>query len=176
MLAAHQAGRVRVTELRASDYFGPGAGDQSYLGERFLPGVLAGKRVMLPRDPGLPHAWTYLPDVARALAIAGTDERAWGRPWHIPTGPALSARAFGARLATLAGAPAPRISEIPQPIMSVAGLVSPMLRELRETNHQWDRPFILDSSDFETTFGVAPTALDDAIKAILDCWKDRPGS
>jgi nucleoside-diphosphate-sugar epimerase len=173
MLAAHRAGRVRVTELRGSDYFGPGAGDQSYLGERFVPAVLAGKRVMFPRDPDLPHAWTYLLDVARALAVAGTDERAWGRAWHIPTGQALSAKKFGARLAALAGAPAPRIGKVPRPLMSAAGLVSPMLRELRETDHQWDRPFALDSSDFEKTFGVSPTPLDDALRAVIAYWRDR---
>jgi nucleoside-diphosphate-sugar epimerase len=173
LLAAHQAGRVRVTELRGSDYFGPGAGDQAYVGERFLPGVLAGKRVMFPRNPSLPHAWTYLPDVARALAIAGADERAWGRPWHIPTGPPVSARDFGARLAALAGAPAPRISQIPRPILYAAGLASPMLRELRETNHQWDRPFILDSSDFQTTFDLTPTPLDEALHATLAWWRDQ---
>jgi nucleoside-diphosphate-sugar epimerase len=171
MLAAHRAGRVRVTELRGSDYFGPGASDQSYLGERFVPAVLAGKRVMFPRDPNVPHAWTYLPDVARALAVAGMDERAWGRAWHVPTGEALSAKAFGARLATLAGAPAPRITEIPRLVMSAAGLVSPMLRELRETDHQWDRPFVLDSSDFEKTFGVSPTPLDDALQAVIAYWR-----
>jgi nucleoside-diphosphate-sugar epimerase len=173
LLAAHQAGRIRVTELRASDYFGPGAGDQAYVGERFVPGVLAGKRVMFPRDPSLPHAWTYLPDVARALAIAGTDERAWGRAWHIPTGPAVSAQDFGARLAALAGAPAPRISKVPCTMMYLAGLVSPTMRELRETNHQWDRPFVLDSSDFETTFGVAPTPLDDALRATIAEARDE---
>ncbi|HEY7489351.1 MAG TPA: hypothetical protein VH912_33240 [Streptosporangiaceae bacterium] len=60
-----------------------------------------------------------------------------------------------------------------RPIMYAGGLVSPMLRELRETSHQWDRPFILDSSDFETTFGVSPTPLDDAIKASIVYWKAR---
>ncbi|MEO5877767.1 MAG: NAD-dependent epimerase/dehydratase family protein, partial [Streptosporangiaceae bacterium] len=83
-LAAHEAGRVRATELRGSDYYGPGAGDQAYLGDRFVPALLAGKRTTFLSDPGIPHSWTYLPDVARALAIAGADERALGRAWHIP--------------------------------------------------------------------------------------------
>ncbi len=34
-LAAHQAGRTRVTEACASDYFGPGARAQSPVGKRF---------------------------------------------------------------------------------------------------------------------------------------------
>src|SRR5215469_16314979 len=40
-LAAHQAGRVRAAEVRASDYVGPGA--ESVLGARVIPNVLRGK-------------------------------------------------------------------------------------------------------------------------------------
>ncbi|MFD0537879.1 NAD-dependent epimerase/dehydratase family protein [Actinomadura luteofluorescens] len=84
-LAAHEAGRARVTELRGSDYYGPRSTDQAYIGEtRFVKPLLAGKRVPYFSDPSVPHAWTYLPDVAQALAIAGTDERAWGRPGTSP--------------------------------------------------------------------------------------------
>lgn len=167
-LAAHQAGRVRTTELRASDYYGPHSTDQAYIGQaRFVKPLLEGKRVPYFSDPSVPHAWTYLPDVAKALAIAGTDERAWGRPWHVPTGPAVSTRAVAERLCALAGAPAPRIYEVPRPIFTAMGVLSPMAKELRETRYQFDRPYVLDSSAFETTFGMAPTPLDDALTAIL---------
>ncbi|WP_131739774.1 NAD-dependent epimerase/dehydratase family protein [Actinomadura roseirufa] len=167
-LAAHRAGRVRATELRASDYYGPRSTDQAYLGQvRFVEPLLAGRPVTFLSDPSVPHAWTYLPDVAEALAIAGTDERSWGRPWHVPTDPAISATAVAERLCELAGAPAPRLRRMPQPLFSALGAFSPMLRELRETRYQFDRPYVLDSSAFETTFGLAPTPLDDALKAIL---------
>jgi hypothetical protein len=42
-------------------------------------------------------------------------------------------------------------------ILYAAGMVSPLPRGARETAYQFDRPYILDSSDFETTFGVAAT-------------------
>jgi nucleoside-diphosphate-sugar epimerase len=172
-LAAHQAGRVRVTELRASDYFGPGALDQSYLGDRLVPSLLAGKRVSFLSDPDVPHSWTYLPNVAQALAVAAVDERAWGRAWHVPTGPAVSARAFAERLAALADSPAPRFTEVPRWAFNALGAVAPMMRELRETRYQFDRPYILDSSAFETTFGVTPTPLDMAQKETLAWWRSR---
>jgi hypothetical protein len=34
---------------------------------------------------------------------------------------------------------------------------SPTIRELDETRHQFDRPFVLDSSAAQRTFGLAPT-------------------
>ncbi|TDE30947.1 NAD-dependent epimerase/dehydratase family protein [Actinomadura sp. 6K520] len=175
-LAAHRAGRIRMTELRPSDYYGPGSTDQAYLGEdRFVRPLLAGERVRFLSDPAVPHAWTYTPDVAEALAVAGTDERALGRAWHVPTGPAVSPVRVAERLCEIAGAPAPRITTVPRPLFHALGAVSPMLRELRETRYQFDRPYILDSSAFESTFGMAPTPLDDALTAVVAAHRElRP--
>ncbi|WP_149259069.1 NAD-dependent epimerase/dehydratase family protein [Actinomadura sp. K4S16] len=176
-LAAHKAGRIRATELRGSDYYGPGSTDQAYIGEaRFVKPLLAGKRVPYFSDPSVPHAWTYLPDVAQALAIAGTDERAWGRPWHIPTGPAVSTREVGERLCEIAGAPAPRIYEVPRAVFHAAGFFSPMAKELRETRYQFDKPYVLDSSAFESAFGMAPTPMDDALKAVVAASRMAEGA
>ncbi|MFA1539623.1 NAD-dependent epimerase/dehydratase family protein [Actinomadura monticuli] len=175
-LAAHEAGRIRMTELRPSDYYGPRSTDQAYIGEtRFVRPLLAGKRVWYFSDPSVPHAWTYLPDVAEALAVAGTDERAWGRPWHVPTGPAVSTLEVAERLCAIAGAPEPRVSEVPRALFNALGPFSPLLRELRETRYQFDKPYILDSSAFQETFGVAPTPLDDALETIVAASRERTG-
>ena len=175
-LAAHEAGRIRTTELRASDYYGPRSTDQAYIGEaRFVKPLLAGKRVPYFSDPSLPHAWTYLPDVAEALAIAGTDECAWGRPWHVPTGPAVSTLEVAERLCAIAGAPEPRVYEAPRVLFNALGLFSPMMKELRETRYQFDKPYILDSSAFQETFAMAPTQLDDALKTIVAAYRESTG-
>jgi nucleoside-diphosphate-sugar epimerase len=166
-LASHQAGRARVTEIRSSDYFGPGATDQTPVGTRFVPSLLAGKPASFLGDADQPHSWTYLPDVAAAMAIAATDERAWGRAWHTPTNPALSARALAERLCQLAGAPAARVNRPPAPILFALELINPLIRELRETRYQFDRPFVVDSSAFQNTFGLAATPLDTALKATI---------
>lgn len=169
MLAAHQAGRIRMTELRGSDYYGPGTSDQAHLGSvRFVGPLLAGKRVSFLGNLDLPHSWTYVPDVVRALAIAAVDERAWGRPWHVPTAPATSARFVAETLTNLAGLPAPRLVRVPAVVANAGAVVSPMFRELRELRYQFDRPYLLDSSAFETTFGVRPTPLADALVETLD--------
>ena len=107
-LEADRAGRVRVTEARASDFLAPGVVDTSHFG-RLVDRLLAGRKVRVLGDPDAPHSWTYVPDVGRTLATLGTDERAWGRPWHVPTGPAVSQRELATRLCTVAGAPAPSV-------------------------------------------------------------------
>ena len=171
-LAAHRAGRVRVTEARASDFFGPGV-DTSHFG-RLVGRLLAGRKVRVLGAPDAPHSWTYVPDVGRTLAVLGTDERAWGRPWHVPSAPALSQRDLAGRFCAVAGAPSASVAAFPAGSLTLAGVVSAQMRELKETRYQFDRPFLLDSSDCTATFGIEATPLDDALAVVADAA--RPGS
>ncbi len=172
-LAAHEAGRVRATEVRGSDYFGPGCLDQSHLGERFVPALLAGKTVRFAGDPAQPHSWTYVPDVARTLVAAGEGDRAWGRAWHVPTNEPMSVREVAERLCALAGVPDPGVKAMPHWLLRAAGLFSPMLGELEELRYQFVRPFVLDSGESQAALGLAPTPMDEALAATLAWWRDR---
>src|SRR5690606_5982378 len=89
-LAAHEAGRVRVTEVRGSDYACPGP--SSHLGDRVVPRVLAGRPVTLLGDADVAHTWTSVDDVARLLVTVAADERGWGRAWHVPSAPPRTQR------------------------------------------------------------------------------------
>jgi nucleoside-diphosphate-sugar epimerase len=163
-LAAHRAGRVRVTEVRGSDYIGVGG---TSLAMMVLPRVLAGQRAFLPVDWDAPHTWTYIPDVARTLVAAAADERAWGRPWHVPSAPAVPMRDLAVRAAALVGAPSPRLARMPYPVLWLGGLTNPFVRELRETAYQFAAPYVMDSTAATTTLGIEPTSVDQAIKEIV---------
>ncbi|MGC5018506.1 NAD-dependent epimerase/dehydratase family protein [Micromonospora sp. DT47] len=163
-LAAHRAGRARITEVRGSDYLGAGGTSLPML---VLPRVLAGQRALLPVNWDAPHSWTYIEDVARTLVAAATDPRAWGRAWHVPSAPAVSMRELATRAAALAGAPAPKLTRMPYPVLWLGGLVNPFARELRETAYQFDRPFLMDSDAATATLGIAPTPLDRSLKEIV---------
>jgi nucleoside-diphosphate-sugar epimerase len=165
-LAAHRSGRVRATEARASDFFGPGVVENSHFG-RNMAALLAGRKIRVIGRADVPHSWTYIPDVGRALATMGTEPRAWGRPWHVPTAPPASQREMAERFCRLAGAPTPRVGVVPSAALSVAGLFSPELRELREVRYQFDQAFVVDSSAFTAEFGLEPTPTDDALEATL---------
>ncbi|TKK89024.1 NAD-dependent epimerase/dehydratase family protein [Herbidospora galbida] len=161
------AAGIRTTEIRGSDFFGPGSTGEAYLTTQVIRPAAENRPVVVLSDPDVPHAWTYLPDVARALLIAGADERAWGRPWHVPTSKAMTFREVAERSAALAGARRPRIVRVPRMAFHAMGWGSPKMRELRETLYQFEAPFLLDSSDFEKTFGVAPTPIDEALVASI---------
>ena len=171
-LAAHEAGRVRVCEARASDYFGPGAGRQTPLG-RSMPGLLRGRTVRVFGDPDAPHSWTYLPDIAAALITLATDPRGWGRAWHVPTNPPMSQREVFAALARIAGLAPPLVVTIPSWQLAAARLVVPAVRETDEVAYQFQRPFVIDSTAYETTFGARATPMPDALAATLTWWTHR---
>ncbi len=169
----HEQGRIRAVEVRASDFFGPGVTDGGHLAGRVVPRILRGKPVSTLGDPDAPHSWTYVPDVAEALARVAGDERAWGRPWHVPTAPAQSVRNMADRLAAEAGSGPVAVRGLPSAVVAVAALVSPLIRELKEVRYQFDRPFVVDSSAYEGAFAVRATPVDEQVKATVDWWRER---
>ncbi|WP_326592662.1 NAD-dependent epimerase/dehydratase family protein [Streptomyces sp. NBC_01294] len=169
----HEQGRIRAVELRASDFFGPGVTDGGHLAARVVPRLLRGKSVSTLGDPDAPHSWTYLPDVARALVEAAGAERAWGRPWHVPTERPLSVREMVGRLAAQAGTGPVAVRRIPPAVVGVGSLFSPLLRELKEVRYQFDRPFVVDSSACEAALAFRATPVDEQVKATLDWWRER---
>jgi nucleoside-diphosphate-sugar epimerase len=171
-LEAHRAGRLRVTEVRGSDYLC--ASPNSHLGDRVTLKVLAGRRATVVPSADTPHTWTAVPDVARLAVAAATDERGWGRAWHVPSNPPRTQREAIADLCRVAGVPPVPVSTLPRPVMRAAGLVSPVMRELQEVAYQFERPFVLDSTAAQETFGLAPTPWEDVLAGVVAHY--RPGT
>jgi nucleoside-diphosphate-sugar epimerase len=165
-LAAHEAGRIRTAEVRGSDYLGAGA--VSPFSVMVLPKVIKGQRALAPADLDAPHSWTYVGDVAKTLVAVAADRSAWGRPWHVPTPAPVSIRALATHAAELAGASPARVAKMPAIALRLAGLFNPDAREMLETQYQWQRPFVLDSTAATVAFGIEPTPTDDALREMID--------
>jgi len=157
-LALHEAGRIRAFEVRGSDYLG----GNSLLSLLVTPALRRGRTAYVPADLDVPHTWTNVRDVAALLVTGVFDERAWGRPWHVPSAPPCSVRELSEIAATQLGARA-RVRSLPYSVLWTAGLFNAPARELRETQHQFRRPFVLDSSLAEQTFGLRPATLQDSV-------------
>ena len=168
LLTASATGRVRIAIGRAADLFGPGVTESS-LGRQFFPNAVAGKRVDFIGDPDLLHTYSYVPDVAAALAVLGTDERSVGQVWHLPRPETVTTRAIlelvEARLETRVG-----IRVMPRFALRVLGLVNPMMRGLAEMAYEFDEPFVLDTTKYEATFGGQTTPLVDAVATTVDSF------
>jgi hypothetical protein len=159
-LAAHESGRIRMTEVRASDYIEANSLLSSAIGKP----LLAGSRAHSPWPLDVPHSWTSIADCARTLAVVATDERSLEKAWLVPTNPALTVRQLATRFTEVNGVPKAKLTAIPYPVMWATGVFSPLIRELRTTRYQFTSPFVIDSSATSDTFGIEPTPLDTALR------------
>jgi hypothetical protein len=51
--------------------------------------------------------------------------------------------------------------------------VMPFMRELEEVRYRFEQPFVIDSTDSQTTFGLTSTPLDVALTATVDWWLEQ---
>lgn len=172
-LAAHRAGRVRVTESRASDYIGPTLPVGSGVIAMYAAATLTGRTANVYADPDQPHTWTAVDDVAATLAALGRDERSWGSPSIVPSGPARSVREVLHDLNSALDLPEPRLRSVPRWVLRAGVPVVPMLRELVGVLYQFDAPFIADGSATTGLLGLRPTPWEEIIAETAPAWRDR---
>jgi len=174
MLREGARGGARCAILRAGDFFGAGRGTWFDL---VMTRQLARGRVVYPGRLDLPHAWAYLPDLARAfVALAGA--RAGLAPFevcqfpgHAPTGAQLVAAmgAWAHGRGHLAPGTQLEVRGLPWPLLRLGGAVVPMWRELAEMRYLWDVPHRLDGTRLRALVGELPqTPLQQAVDAALD--------
>jgi len=154
-LSAHDDGRLRATEVRASDFIGPDA--QSALGAPVVSRVLAGKRCWVLGASDQLHSWSYTKDVARTLVACAHNPEAWGQAWHAATNPPRTQRQVIDDLADVAGVDHVAMSTIPTSVLRLVGLVNPVARELPTTLYQFNEPFVIDDSATRMKLGIEPT-------------------
>jgi nucleoside-diphosphate-sugar epimerase len=169
--AAHDAGRVRATEVRAGQFLGPGA--FSIFNAMVVPKVLTGRLALVPAALDTPHSFTSIDDAARTLVTVARDDRAHGHPWHAPV-VVSSVRNAATRLAELAGAPPPQLAEMTDRELTLLGTTAPLWDELWETHHMSHAPFVVDASRIQSTFGLQATPLDDVLTATLRATSTPP--
>jgi nucleoside-diphosphate-sugar epimerase len=172
LIRAHADGRLRVAIGRASDYYGP-RGTNTAVGENIMKPLLGGKRVRWLGSLDQPHTLNYLEDMAGALVTLGERDEADGQVWHLPAAAPLTGRQFLELLFAEAGRP-PKIGVASRSMIRIAGLFSPLLRELNETLYQFERPFVSDATKFEAAFGpFEPTPHQAAVARTVDWFRRR---
>ena len=163
--ALQDAGKIRATEVRGSDYVC--AGEQGRVGSRVLPKVLTGKPAQVLGDIDMKHTWTYPLDVARLMQIVATDSKAWGKAWHVPSNEAKTQKELVTELAAVAGVKNPKLSSVPNVIWNLLAVFNPLMKALKETAYQMERPYILDDSAARKAFGMQPTEWNLILKEVV---------
>ena len=163
---ASERGEIRAVEVRASDYFGPGATTEAHLGTRFFEPILAGKRSSAIGDPAQPHSWAYLPDFGATVVAAAGYAGDWSRIWHVPAASSSSRTEICREVNERYGVSG-SISGLPSLLIRGLGVFNPVLREIAASSYQFRMPFLSDATETERELGVRatdwPTALDAAV-------------
>jgi nucleoside-diphosphate-sugar epimerase len=171
---AHRAGKVRVTAGRGSDFFGPWGLNTAAMGERTFYPMIAGKAAGLVGNIDVPHTHTHIPDFGKALVILGEHPEADGQAWHVPNdNPHISQREMAKMIADELGLPL-KVSAMGKTMMAIGGLFIPEAKESVEMMYEFEKPFIVDSSKFEKTFGMKATPMTEAIKETVAWYKGHP--
>lgn len=186
LLDAHRLGKLKAAIGAGSDYFGPNA-PSSVLHYFVFPKAVAGKKVLLFADLDARHSFIYTSDFAEGLIRLGTSDRGDGRTWYLPHAATESYRLFLARVLAIcdgdidAGSdntPDParyrdRIGTSAKAMLSFAGLFSKDIREVREVAYQAYVDWVVDSSDYESTFDHHATPVNQALAETIAWYKNH---
>jgi nucleoside-diphosphate-sugar epimerase len=151
LLDAHDAGRVRATIGRGSDFVGPGA-TNTMAGQLVFPAVAAGKKAYWLGALDVPHSQNFVDDFARGLITLGTSPRSLGEVWHIPPNGSPTGREL-IEMAFAAAGTEPKLGLHRGWLVKFLGVFSRDMREIAEVLYQFEEPWILDGSKFTDTFG-----------------------
>jgi nucleoside-diphosphate-sugar epimerase len=178
LLAAHRSGEVQAAIGRASDFFGPGALNSSFAGDRFFNALRAGKPVQWIGRLDVPHTFSYIDDFGRGLVTLGAHPEALGQAWHIPAAEPITGQEFLKLMFAEAGAQA-KITRVTPLMLRAVGLFNPLAREVVEMTYEFEQPFIMDGAKFTRAFGGAPTPNPEAIRQTVvwfEAWQQNAAS
>ena len=169
-LAAQARGEIEVVEVRASDYFGPGAGRGSQLGSAFFGPVLAGKSARIFGSASEPHSWCYRADIVATLIAAADHRGPWGRVWHVPAAEPLTRAEIAERVNRLTGEEG-SVRALSPAFLRLLGVFVPFIRAANHSAYQFNRPFLVDSIETERVLGVQATPWEESLAAVIESYR-----
>ena len=177
-MTAVEEGRIEGTIGRSADVYGPGALNSAYgstFGQRHFYPLLAGRTVNVIGDADVPHAYAYVDDVARGLAVLAREPSALGRAWHLPAAPARTHRELLDIAGNAVGVEAKvRGSRISSYVIRVLGRFQSDTAEVAEMLYLFEGPLTVSHQAFEDAFGAEPTPHEEALAATVAWYRDHP--
>jgi nucleoside-diphosphate-sugar epimerase len=167
--ALNDAEKLRVTEVRGSDYIC--ANEQSRMGDRVVPNLIAGKAIQLLGAIDQPHTWTDPDDVAKLMITLAEDDRSWGRPWHVPSNEPKTQREVVADIAKELGVTDYKVAPVGIFLENILGVFNPVIRELNRGRYQFTKPYVVSSKAAQETYGLYPKPWSKVIADLVMTYK-----
>ncbi|WP_178945207.1 NAD-dependent epimerase/dehydratase family protein [Kocuria sp. TGY1127_2] len=170
LLTAREQHRARTVSVVASDLWGPTALPATSVAHlAVLVPRPQGKRGYALGNPSLPHTLTYIPDLTSAMIYsamhAGALAPAGDRILHTPSPETGSLEDLNELVSLRSGVRYKRLLPVPNVLLRTAGLVSPMMAELKNQAYLWNRPAILRSGVLAEEHGLKATTFEAGLEA-----------
>lgn len=159
---------VKVLIVRVGDFFGPRPGNSWFSQGMIKPGKPV-RMVNLPGEPGVGHAWAYLPDLADAMVRLAEQEARLApfETFHFAGHWDHDGRQLGEAIARACG-PGVKLRRLPWFALRLLAPFVTVLREMMEMRYLWREPFRLDNAKLVALLGEEThTPLDAAVRATL---------
>lgn len=169
ILDAVKDGDLDALIARSADFYGPAMKKQSsFLIEGVFKPLKQGKKANWLCSDKHKHSFTYTPDAAKATALLGNTDEAYGQVWHLPTAPnPYTGKQWIEKISEeLKTKPSYRVA--PKFIVRLMGFFMPEMKESFEMLYQYDRDYVFNSDKFQKHFNMEPTPYDVGIKKVAE--------
>jgi nucleoside-diphosphate-sugar epimerase len=154
--------KLTAMVTRSADFYGKNV-KTGFLNIGVIDNFKKNKKAFWQSDANKIHSFTYVPDAAKAVALLGNTPEAYNQVWHLPTSSERwTGKDFINYIAKQMNVK-PRYYILSKFMISLFGIFSPTLKELKEMQYQNDRDYFFDSSKFENRFMFQPTSYKEGI-------------
>ncbi|MBY8829072.1 NAD-dependent epimerase/dehydratase family protein [Hephaestia mangrovi] len=156
--------------LRAGDFFGPRAGN-NWLSQGMVTPGRPVRSVTMPGEPGVGHAWAYLPDVGEAFArlLDAADRLPVFARFHFGGYWDGDGDGFVRAIGEATGNRDLSVRRLPWALLPLIAPFNATMRELIEMRPFWRHPVRLDNRALVSFLGDEPhTPLVTALRATLE--------
>jgi len=154
--------KLTAMVTRSADFYGKNV-KTGFLNIGVIDNFKKNKKAFWQSDANKIHSFTYVPDAAKAVALLGNTPDAYNQVWHLPTSSQKwTGKEFVNYIAKQMHVK-PRYYILSKLMISLFGMFSPTLRELKEMQYQNDRDYFFDSSKFQKKFVLQPTTYEKGI-------------
>ncbi len=151
LLRAMEEKRVNALIARCADFYGPVGTPNSVLNMMVIDKLKAGKKAQPMVSDATVHTYAYTKDVARAVALLGNTDAAFGQTWHLPVAEPYTAKEAVGRTASALGVK-PRYAVTPKWLFKGLSLFVPVIRESMEMMYQYEHDYRVSDEKFTHAF------------------------
>ncbi len=163
LLAAHDGNGLATLSLRLPDFYGPDA--QASLAGIIFSAAQKGKTANILAPVDTDHQFFFTPDVGPVIAELLARRELFGSAYNVAGEGTITTREFIRQVYAAFGYDKPKFAAIGRTGLTIFGLFSPVLRELKEMAYLQEKPVILDGSKLRRALPMLQfRSYDDGIK------------